>query len=643
MNLSLSRCIALLIPLLLLLSSGRSYAQEGGQLDAGSIPPALKAFADAVVREASLTVEIKDENETWITQRRVITILKEQGKEMGYIGIQYRKKEPIKNLTASIYNAEGELIHKFKTSEFEDVSVADGFSLFDDLRGKTLAPGSNHYPYTIVYEYQQKKKQSFTLPGWYPIPDAHVAVEKSSYTLVAPESLPVRFKMLNLKAAQREFTEKGEHHYVWEVTGLSAVRTEPYSPPDRKYLPMLWAEPVQFSYYGIKGTIRNWQEYGRWVSIHLLQGRDELPEQTVQKVREMTNDLPSTEEKVRKLYAYMQSKCRYVSVQMGIGGMQPMRAEEVDRLGYGDCKGLVNYMKALLAAADIPAYYTEIKSGDEKQDYLEDFASPVQGDHIILCVPSGKDSIWLECTDRNEPFGFLGYFTDDRYGLLCSESGGVLVHTPTYADTLNRRQYAASFALDSSCALSGKVSALLTGLCYEDRDFQDHLGQQDAEKQLRQMYDFPNGIISGYGIAREKTSRPLAKEQFDIRCDRYATVSGDRMYLPLNSVNRLGGVPDRVYHRTRKVYIARGFTETDTLIYALPAHYHPELVPADIDVKNAFGEYHASCRIADGRITYCRNFALRGGTYPSESYESLRGFMQQVYNGDREKLILQKE
>ena len=59
----------------------------------------------------------------------------------------------------------------------------------------------------------------------------------------------------------------------------------------------------------------------------------------------------------------MQSRTRYASIQLGIGGYKPAPAMEVSEKGYGDCKGLTNYMSALLKEAGITSYYTWVKSG----------------------------------------------------------------------------------------------------------------------------------------------------------------------------------------------------------------------------------------------------------------------------------------
>src|SRR3546814_20146460 len=61
---------------------------------------------------------------------------------------------------------------------------------------------------------------------------------------------------------------------------------------------------------------------------------------------QLVSDADSDREKAARIYHYMQQKNRYVSIQVGIGGLQPMFAEEVDRLSYGDCKGLANYTRS---------------------------------------------------------------------------------------------------------------------------------------------------------------------------------------------------------------------------------------------------------------------------------------------------------
>jgi hypothetical protein len=68
--------------------------------------------------------------------------------------------------------------------------------------------------------------------------------------------------------------------------------------------------------------------------------------------------------------------------------MEADGCSDVDRLGYGDCKGLTNYTKALLEAVDVPSYNTILYGDSYKKDIESDFVS-MQGNHMILAIPYG--------------------------------------------------------------------------------------------------------------------------------------------------------------------------------------------------------------------------------------------------------------
>ena len=81
----------------------------------------------------------------------------------------------------------------------------------------------------------------------------------------------------------------------------------------------------------------------------------------------------------------MQKSTRYVNVSLGVGGWQPIAAKDVYKHGYGDCKALSNYMKALLKEAGITAHYTLVNAGARARRLLADLPGS-SFNHAILCV-----------------------------------------------------------------------------------------------------------------------------------------------------------------------------------------------------------------------------------------------------------------
>lgn len=607
------------------------------------IPPELREGADAVIRNESVIIEIKNANEVGIIHKKAITILHPNGRYLGAIQVNYNKSRPIHSIEARLYNAGGKLIRRYKKSDFEDVSSVEDFSLFEDDREKRLLPVVSSYPFTIEYQYEQKYKFSLYLPKWLPVVNNGVAVQQSVYSVSAPENVRLRYYYHSLQAPDVDSSDRKNIHYTWKINNRQASSAESFSPPVfLSDMPIAIVSPATFKYYGMKGNFHNWKEYGKWVCEHLLKGRDELSEQTVNHIRRMTKNLSSPKEIAKKVYEYAQHKNRYISIQVGKGGFEPMKASEVDKVSYGDCKALVNYMKALLKAVGIPSYYTEVYGGDQNISLRPDFASAAQGNHIILCVPFGEDTTWLECTNKYMPFGYLGSFTDNRNVVICTPEGGILTRTTKYSDSVNREKRTAQFKIDSIGNLTGEMTTDFGGLLYEERQFFEPLSFSEKLQQAKEVYPFLQMKISGYKLEYHKHALPSVKEKITFTNPRYAAISEEGLSIPLNPVSRIPNIPNGIKDRKNKVYIPRGYIVIDSLTYILPQKYTVKYAPKNIHIHTQFGDYTVYIKTEKDRLAYTRSFQIKSGFYPVESYPALVGFLQQVSDYDRRKFLVVK-
>ena len=612
--------------------------------DASLIPKELLSHASAVVRNEEETVEVKDFDDVICHIKKAITVLNKNGDEDARIVVEHDKSNIIKSIKGAIYNAYGKQVGKFSEGDFEDVSAGNDFSLFEDVRVKHYLPAVTEYPYTIVCEYEVKRKQTLDLDGWQPNPKDGIAVEKSSFIFSCGNNFKIRYKENNVPGKVSISTNsQGLKTYQWHVEDLKAIKYEPFSPYHENYAISVKIAPETFTYYGINGAFNNWSELGKWEYDKLVANRQELPAETIEHVKEITKDISDPKLKAKKIYEYMQAKTHYISVQVGIGGYQPFLASDVDKQNYGDCKALVNYTQALLKAVNINSHYCVVEAGRSyKVGMKDDFPTMEQGNHIILCLPFKNDTTWADCTSETIPFGYLGDFTDDRNVLACTPEGGRLLHTPKYTYQNNLESRKASFVINSDGELSGGMTTIFKGTDYEDREYLVNEPVKEQYKWLQKTYPINNLEVTSLNIRQEKTFDPVTKEAIQLRARDYANVNDGKIYFMINSVNRNEFVPEQVMNRKNNVYINRGYTREDEITYTLPAGYKSEKSPLQFSEDKPFGKFSATMQINGNQLIYKRKLQLIDGTYDKEVYKDLVDFYQDVYDADHYSVTLVK-
>ena len=612
---------------------------------ADAIPESLRPYANAVVRLSETVHTVVSPSLVETTRRHVVTVMNTQGAAEGMIVIPYNKLIQIKSLQATIYDANGHVLKKIKMSEFEDLSFISPFSLFEDDRMKKYIPQVNMLPYTVEYQYKLRTRTTFFLPPWRPQNRPGLAVESSTCQLITPADFMLRDYVHKLTPATEQVIAFGKQKQTqWTLENTPAWRDEPFLPPVDSISPYVMFAPVHFAIDGMKGSFTNWEEYGLWCYNNLLKGRDKLPDETVARIRKMTDGIDSQREKARRIYDYCQQKNRYISIQKGrTGGITPMSAAEVDRLSYGDCKALCNYTRALLEAVNIRAYYAIIQADHRPANPPETFASADFGNHIVLCLPLDGDTVWLECTNRKAPFGYLGSFTGNRKAILCASDGGRLAHTTTYLPEENRQESIAQFTLDNGGTLTGNITTHFVGMQYDNRN--EELATLNTERinELKKIYgSFPAMEIRSYALTFDK-EQIITTERLQLESARFASITGNRMYIPVNPVNPFESLPRDLRTRTHDVCISNGYRDTDSISFNIPDGYQVESLPLLVNLNEQFGMYFFEVKAKERTVYVYRRLQLNNITLPPERYNDVVSFLKKVYSNDHAKVVLVKE
>jgi hypothetical protein len=609
-----------------------------------SIPENLKKNANVVKRMEEIVFEIVNLKEAVYRRKVAYTILNENAEKYAAMVVGYDKLRKVSSFEGTLYDAKGNILRKAKSKDVKDFSAVQDISLFDDNRIKVLDFTNQFYPYTVEFETEVKYNNTYMLPDWFPQQDEKLAVENSSYSFIAPADYTIRFKAFNYEGQPSSSTEKNKQIKTWKVTGLAAIKRLFASPTWNELTPSVYFAPSEFEMEGYKGNGSSWQDLGKF-PLALNEGRDKLPDDVIQKVTDLTKDITDEKEKIRALYNFLQQNTRYISIQLGIGGLQPFEASFVAKKGYGDCKALSNYMYSLLKAAGIKSYYTLVKGGRDLDDkYLvEDFPSD-QFNHIILCVPLSKDTMWLECTSQTESAGYMGDFTGNRKALLITEEGGKLVSTPHYGIKENVQVRAIKGKINSDGALVMNVTTNYKCLQQDEKSaLINQLSKDKVKKYLQEDLELSTYEVSNFKYEQKKNVLPEIDEQLDVIVDNYATITGKRLFITPNVLSRGGMKLSDEEERKVDIVLDYEFRNEDNYEIEIPEGYSLEAMPQDVSLKTKFGSYSCTTKLSANKIIYHRVREQFSGRFPAKDQQELTKFFEEIYKADRARMVLVKK
>ena len=611
-----------------------------GQYAVKLIPSELKDDVNAVIRNQEIVVTLEDYNEMTLAVKEVVTVFNRNGLYAVRPAIGYDNSTSVKKLEARVYDENGNELKKFNKRDFIDVSATEG-NLYSDDRRMYIDYAPRSFPFTFEFISEIETSSTAFLPRWDPSPYYDVSTEKSTYTVFNKKQVPLVSRKYNLEAFDISVKESPTK-YRYELNNMPAVERETLSPHYTEFTPVVKVALQKFQLENQSASVKSWKDFGLWQNDKLLRGRDRISAATEAKVAQLVAGIEDPKEKARRIYEYMQSKTRYISVQVGIGGWQPSPAKEVDELSYGDCKGLTNYTKALLKSQGIDSYYTIVDAGEDGLDLDEDFVA-LQGNHVILTVPFEDENVFLECTSQQTPFNYLGDFTDDRKVLMVTPTGGVIAKTHAYTTEQNKQLLQAKATIAPDFKVSGTLTETSEGIAYGKKYHLTAATNDDVRMYYKELWGHLNNLsLANINFNNDKNTVAFT-EELNFETDNYVSTAGDRILLNPNLFNRFDFLPEAEKNRKLPLKIRRGYTFNDEIEILLPDGYTVEAAFEPIALTTQFGAYTAAVKEQGAsKITYYRELILNEGVFPKEDYNKYVAFIQEVVKKDKSKIVLSK-
>lgn len=604
------------------------------------IPDSLKKNANSVMRFNNETVELSSLKSGVRKDSYAITILDEKGENRADFQFNGDVFNLLKGFSAKLYDAQGKFLKKFSksdlvTSEYSNDLASDNKIYFFKCNAPSI-------PFTIQYDYEVVMNNGILNFGdFFPLDSYYHSVQGYVYQMRLPETVKPRIKSFNHMQEPDISTAKGVTTYVWKVENQKAVESEPLGPQLTDYVPYVTIAPNEFIYDGTPGSVSSWSDLGKW-SYNLTIGRDLIPEALKAKLLDLTKDAKTDREKVQILYDYLGETTRYVSIQLGIGGFQPMEASEVYKMGFGDCKALTNYLKAMLSVIGIHSEYCVIRLDNDKKDLMHDFPDFHQMNHAILMVPLPNEKLWLECTNTKVPFGFVHNGISGHDVLVCKAEGGEIQRLPDYADSLNLEQHVAHVNLLADGSASVKMQKDCRVKIYDKYDWFPLAKASDQADNLREDIHLPNVELGTFRVTEHKAALPSIVVDYSWKTSLYGSKTGNRLFLPAN-IFRTGYDQLRKPNRIHDVCVNMGYRDADSIFIQIPEFFEVEALPPVLSVISRFGKFTANVTLKGNQLQIVQVADVFTGKYKASEFQEFMAFLNKITTAYKGKIILRKK
>jgi transglutaminase-like putative cysteine protease len=628
----------LYIPLFLLLVAFCSHAQLN-IYSALTIPDSLKKDADMVMREENLKVTIKDKNTAWLDVHQVFTVLNEQAKKYLFFQEYSDKFRVLDEAEIKVYDLLGNKINTWSKKEM--TSGKYGNELVPEGKITYFNVNAPSYPITVEFNYRIKYKGIFTLPG-YNIQSPWQSVQHSVFEVEVPADLGVRYKLVNTNQQPQIKQDGGKDVYTWEIKNVKAYKLEKHSGSSYGYEPTVLLGPTKFQLDEYDGDMTTWKNFGAWID-NLYAKTTALPEEKKAFYRDMVKNAATDRQKAEILYNYMQNNMRYVSIQLGIGGLRPFPASFVDDKKYGDCKALSNYLKSALDAVGVKSNLLIIQGGMMPREVYEDFSANYFN-HAILCIPQPKDTIWLECTSTTLPFAQLGPFTENRKAMMVTENGGALVNTPVSNYKTNTQHVNTFIEVNDEGGAKVKTNYTLWG---EDRDellnrYHD-LNEDEKRKYFITQNEWKQPDDLQISNSNDKANPYLVSATMDYE-KIYSFNAGSKLFFEARLYPIFDVEIPEYEKRKADYYFTSPYQVIDTTVYKFPAVYTLENIPKNKQVQFSFAQYSCnySWDAATHTLTSVAVLQIKDRVIKAADYTKLLDFKKQVMADVNEKVVMKR-
>ena len=597
---------------------------------------------DAIIKKYDINVDVSSSDSYVHKVHRELVIINRRAEDLANVVFQVSKNVTLTDFSIVITDAQGSVIRKIKRSDLRKTEYSTELAHDDSHLYSDISLPS--FPVTVTTDYTISHNGNvLSYPIFFPQSDYGIMVMEANYTITMPNGVECQYENINgAPDAQKTIDSKGRNQLTFKVADLAPIEKISFSRPLNQRVPMVFISPKDFKYHGSKGSMRTWKDLGLWC-YGLLSDRQTLPQEAIDKVRGLVAGCHTDYERVKALYKFLGETTRYVSIQLGLGGYQPMTAQKVWETGFGDCKALTNYMMSLLAVCGIKSYYSLVSTRDK--ELLRNMANFQQLNHVILQVPLPEDTIWIECTNPSLPLGFLHDGIEGHEAVCITEEGGIITKIPDYNDSDNIHKTEVEIWLTGNGTADVNIHDCFSNGMYNAVKSLPHKTQNEQTEILGRIYNITSSP-TGMGkltVTQSESRLPALEINYSVK-GKVGNVMGSREFLKTSiSANIINEMTVNTENRQDDIFVEQGYASDEHVIIHLPENIVVESMPEDINIETPFGYIESKISVKDTSLDIHTYYLVRHGCFSSDTSVQFNSFQKSIANLYNRKIVLKNK
>lgn len=370
---------------------------------------------------------------------------------------------------------------------------------------------------------------------------SYIPVLAATYTVSFPENVTITHTLLGNETDAIKFeklSKGGRNVYRWTAKNMAAMTIEPGAPHVSYYEPhvAIYINQVTDKQGNKTEVLKDVSSLYSWYQSLVKDINQEEDNQLKAIVTELLKGADTEEEKVKRIFQWVQQNIKYVAFEDGLGGFIPREAKDVCHKKYGDCKDMSSLTVEMLKIAKIPAWLTWIGTRDRPYSYHE-IPSPIVDNHMIATTELNGEYVFLDATGEYVPFTYPTSMIQGKEALIgLNREKFEIVKVPIIGMKKNIEEEEIALRIDGR-SLKGSGKARFTGYKKVFTEYARLRAQANNnphffdEFLLKGSNKFEVSNLNENGFFKPDDAIEVA---YDFEIPSYVTQAGNKIYVNLN-------------------------------------------------------------------------------------------------------------